>query len=207
MKALLLLLACAFTSLAAQAAGAPAVKFSLDAKGVAFETAGERFVIPAPDYSVGNQTQKPVWQRGEDGKSGVARYESGFELRVAVDAAAGTITYDYSTSNVTPGVMLRFMTLIPLGFNQGGRYSLDGGPFGEFPPDLVDQLLVRGEATRVDIVAPSGSGFSVEAPLCWQAVQDNRKWNWNAFAWVYVYDLNKVPARRAFTFKISAIKP
>jgi hypothetical protein len=179
------------------------VKFSLDAKGVAFEMAGERFVIPAPEHVLGGQTQKPVWQRGEDGKSGLVKYEGGFELQVAVDVAAGTITYDYSTSNVSPGVMLRFMTIIPIGYSQGGRYSLDGGPLGEFPVDLGDQLLVRGESTRVNIVSPGGAGFTIEAPVCWQAVQDNRKWNWNAFAWIYLYDLNKVPARRSFSFKIS----
>jgi len=205
MKKLLLLLACGLAVLASARAG---VSLSLDPKGVAIEagTAG-RFVVPAPDHTGGGQTLKPVWTPSDDGKTGRITYENGFEVRVTIDSVSGTITYDYADASFAPGSALRFMTLIPISFNEGGRYSVDKAPLVEFPVDFVDQLLVRGEATRVDIVGPLGEGFSVDAPACWQAIQDNRKWGWKAFAWVYLYDLNKVPSRRAFTFKISAIKP
>lgn len=205
MHKLTLLLACGLLALSARAS----VALSLDPKGVAIEAGvAGRVVIPSPDYTAGGQTVKPVWTPSANGASGVIKYENGFAVTVAIDSAAGTITYDYSTSSVVPSAMLRFTTILPSSLTSGGRYSMDkGSPLVEFPFEFVDQHLVRGEATDVSFVALGGEGFSVSAPVCWQAVQDNRKWNWNVFAWVYLYDLNKVPSRRAFSFTISAVKP
>lgn len=204
MKTLLLLAACGLFALTGKAS----ITLALDPKGVAIVAGSAgRIVVPSPEYSVGGQTLKPVWTPSAEGASGVVKYDNGFELAVKVDSSAGTITYDYTAATIVAGAMLRFTTILPTTFNDAGRYSLDRAPLVEFPPAFIDQHLVRGESTHVTFVAPTGDGFSVEAPVCWQAVQDNRKWNWNVFAWVYLYDLNKVPSRRAFTFKVTPGTP
>lgn len=178
----------------------------LEKGGVAIDTGSAgRFLLRAPEYASGQKALKSSCAVQPDGAATIT-YPNGFVLRVAVSAPSGEVRFSFDDP-APAGDSLKFLLILPISFNQGGRYAMAGDPFADFPSAFAAQLLVHGEAQGVALLAPGGAGFSIATPEGWQAVQDNRKWKWEAFAWTYNYDFNKVPGRREFTFKISSIEP
>lgn len=202
MKTLLPLTACVVFC----ASSAPAGDFvlSLTGKGAAIDVPGAgRFVIPAPVLSMAEDDYK-----GQDPQleieNGVlvARYESGAELRIRVPAAEPAV--EFEMSGVPAGAKgFRFQTIIPLEFNQGGRFAFGDRELAPIPEAPKGQFLQQGTAGRFVLVDALGHGFTVTTPESWQGLQDNRQFNWPAYAWLYLYDFKKHAGQNSFQFRFA----
>ena len=207
MKTLLSLLLLALAA-AVQAAPAP---LSIDPKGIAINAGpAGRFILQNPVLVLPDgQELKPKWTALPEGGGGTLRYEGAPDIAVTV--ANGAVTYKHTLG---PGEakLLKFVTIIPLSFNQGGKYIIDDMPPVDIPQDKNSQFLQHGESERFGLVSPSGAGLVFEVPVSWQGLQDNRTWNWDVYAWMYNYDFAKAADSRELTISIetlpaSAAKP
>lgn len=197
----LLLALCVAVSLTAQT-----VKLSITERGVVVNAGaiGNLTVGPPSIALPGNQDLKPTFT--PDGSGGArATYPDGSVLRVAVSERDGTITW-HLDQVPADAVAIKLSTHLPINLNRGGRFVL-GDKTGEFPASLGDQFLAHGDAGRLDVIHPLGEGLRFATPTVYQQLQDNRKWNWNVFAWIYRYDLRRHPGADSFQFKLSLLAP
>ena len=197
----LLLGLCAALPLSAQD-----IKLSLSDKGPVV-TAGAlgSYELPPPTVdTVDKKELKPTYAL--DGAGGAqATYSNGFVLKIAISNATKTVTYSFDAPPEN-GATLKFITMFPINLNQGGKFAL-GSATGEFPSALVGQIIAQGDTNHLDIIHPLGEGIRFSMPAAYQQLQDNRKWGWNVFAWVYRYDLKRYAGKKSLTFKISSVAP
>lgn len=182
------------------------LKLSLSDKG-AVVNAGAlgSFTIPAPTLDTYDKKElKPTYSLDADGGAQAA-YANGFVLKISASNADRTLTYRFDAPPEN-GAFLKFVTLLPINLNQGGRYAL-GPQTGEFPVEKAGQFLAHGDAGNLDIIHPLGDGIRFTTPAVYQQLQDNRTWGWPVFAWVYRYDLARYAGKKSFSFKISPLAP
>lgn len=178
---------------------------SPDRDGVAIEAVGAgRFVLAAPVLSMHEEDyegQKP--QLALEGDVLTARYECGAELTIRVNSEEATADYEFSGVPKT-AKGFRFQMLIPLSFNEGGRFAFGDKPPAKIPAAQKEQFLEQGIASRFTIVNGQGAGFTLTAPENWQGLQDNRVFNWQTYAWLYLYDFKKYSGRNDFSMRFQA---
>ena len=73
--------------------------------------------------------------------------------------------------------------LIPINFGGSGTYAIGGAAAQTFPAEKpAKPFLYQGNADRIEIVHPTGPGFSIVIPpYSFQQLQDNREWNWGIY--------------------------
>lgn len=186
---------------------APAAKppaLSLGELGVEIDAGAiGRITVPVPVLTLADGKDiEPACS--PDGKGGLrAIYPDGFTLGVSFSGADGSIVWNPGA--LPPGAAtLKFVTLLPIGLNQGGGFSF-GDTTGEFPAARTGQFLAQGTAGRLDVIHPTGGGIRIVTPVSYQQIQDNRTWGWSVFAWVYFYDLRHRAVPGSFSFKVSSL--
>ena len=168
--------------------GATAVKLSMGDKGVDI-TAGNfaTYTLLAPTL---NGDTKPVYV--VSGNTGTATYPDGTVLELKLDEEAGQVVGHWTGAKPTTK-SLRFEIYLPTKLGDGGQYSFNGGELKPFPAEHKGQFIANGDGSKVAVVDPFGEGFVVETPGGWQAIQDNREWNWNILAYQSQFDIGGRP--------------
>jgi hypothetical protein len=178
--------------------------FAVSNKGMHIR-AGElgELILPAPALTTSkddHKGQSPA-VTVENATTLLARYPSGSTLRISINN--DEITYSYA--DMPPeAIALRFTTRLPINLNRGGRYVL-GDKSGEFPAAFSNQNIASATASQLDIIHPLGQGLHISTPESYHLLQDNRAWNWNIFAWIYVHNLSARRPSHQFSFKVSLL--
>lgn len=197
----LLLILCATQPLTAQD-----IKLALTDKG-AVVTAGMlgSLIVPPPFIETGGKADlKPTYTLDAAGGAEAA-YANGFVVKIAVSNTDKTITYSFPAPPAETK-SIKLITTLPINLNQGGKYAL-GSKTGDFPANAAGQFLAHGDAGYLDIIHALGEGIHIATPGAYQQLQDNRTWNWNVFAWIYRYDLNRYGGKKKFELKITRLDP
>jgi hypothetical protein len=144
---------------------------------------------------------KPTYTRETDHKA-TAAYPNGFVLQIETSDLDNSINYSYKQAPLS-GTVLRFVTIFPMNLNQGGKFAL-GKNTGVFPAEKAGQFVAQGTAEYFDVIHPLGEGIRISTLTNYQQIVDNRTWSWNAFSWVYHYDLKRYSSEKTFSFKITS---
>ena len=185
---------------------AQALKLSLSDDGVVVSagTLGS-FTLPPPSLdTVDKKELKPTYALNAEGSAQVT-YANGFALKITVSNADNAITYSFEEIP-SDAAFLKFVTLLPINLNQGGKFTL-GGKFGEFPVGKAGQFLAQGDADHLDIIHSLGEGIRFTTPATYQQLQDNRTWGWSVFAWIYRHDFKRYAGKHSLSFKVSSLAP
>lgn len=183
---------------------AQGIRLSVSDKGAVVDagTLGS-FTLPPPSLETRDKKElKPSYALDEAGGAR-ASYPNGFVVHLAVSGGDGTVTYRFDTPP-DDATALRFVTILPMNLSQGGRFAL-GGATGEFPSVKGGQFVAQGDAGHLDIIHPLGEGVRFSVPAVYQQLVDNRTWGWNAFSWVYRYDMKRYAGKASFSFKVSSL--
>jgi hypothetical protein len=179
-------------------------ELSLSAEG-AVVSAGAlgQFTVPAPSIETADQKELTPTYELDAGGNAQATYADGSVLKITMSKIDLAITYTFKilTGNATS---LKFVTLLPINLNQGGRFAL-AGKTGEFPAVKAGQFLSAGDASHFDVIHPLGEGIRFSMPAAYHQLQDNRLWDWNVFAWIYRYDLKRYPGKATFDIKLASL--
>ena len=115
--------------------------------------------------------------------SATVSYDKGATLVISV--SLGNLTYSFS--NVPPEVVSwHASSIIDFAYLKGGTWKIDDAPAKPFPadPPQDDPHFFHGSAKTFQLINPSGGSHTFHLPpYAYAEVQDNRKWNWDAFAW------------------------
>lgn len=185
-------------------AQAQQLNFRVKEGGVIIEgTSAGKVVLPAPKLLMSQEDytgQKPTTK--VEGDTLIASYENGAEFRM--QASGSTITCEMS--NVPADAKgFRFEMEVPLSNNKGGKYSFNGKSLVDIPVDLGEQFLQQGTANQFTLIGPNGDGLTVKTPESWQALQDNRKFNWAIYQYIFIYDFKKL-GKKNFDFDFAPAK-
>lgn len=173
-------------------------------KGVEIDAGSTgRFVLEPPDLNLdGGSREKPVFEVVSE-TEGLAKYPGGASVKYQINGAE--IACEFSAPDGAKSLM--FQMLIPIAFSQGGKYAFGGGDPQEFPAELSNQFAgTAGGREEFTVVDALGDGFSVQAPANWQALQDNRKFGWQTFAYQFLYDLKANAGKTTFVITVAPAK-
>lgn len=182
-------------------AGADDLPLAVMAKGVEIESGSlGKFVLEPPALVLeGGKSEKPVFEALSE-TEGVARYSGGGECKFRV--ADGEIHCEYS--GLESGKALRFQMLVPIRLNQGGKFAFGPGDWKEFPVEHSGQFVgTAGGSEPFALVDAGGEGFSLQTKANWQALQDNRQFNWATFAYQFLYDLKANAEKSSFAITVA----
>ena len=101
-------------------------------------------------------------------------YGSGTKAVVTLTGNSGTIKFSGRKQR-----QVHTSILIPLNFSNGGSWEWKGKS-GKLPKTLEKAVFFSGNGSKVTIISPSGTAFSLNTPGFHQ-LQDNRRWKWNTF--------------------------
>lgn len=172
--------------------------FSVSEKGLRI-TAGPMgsFGIEAPTVRTAKGEEKAVFTAtGEN--TGTYQYASGMLLDCKAD---GEKVNFHFTKGTPDAKSLKFAMLIPMSFNQGGRYAFDSTPLAPLPFDKGGQFVRKGNARTFTVVDPSNQGFTLTSPGGYTELQDNRTFGWAVFGYHYYFDING-KAEGYFSFSV-----
>ncbi|WFB37805.1 hypothetical protein P3T73_08545 [Kiritimatiellota bacterium B12222] len=156
-------------------------------KGVEIDAGSTgKFIIGAPPLTLENgKTEKATFTVNSK-SSGEATYPCGAELKLQIKG--DEIQYEYDIPD--NGKSFMFDMLIPIKFNQGGEYALGKSELQEFPEEHQGQFLTQGNGkSAFTLLNAKGKGFSLETQGHWQALQDNREFDWPIFVYKVLVDL------------------
>jgi hypothetical protein len=196
----------ALTTLAA-AAPLPLLAIDLASgdKGITIDAGpAGTYTLEAPELTTTDgKKEKPVWESGE--KGGEAKYANGAIVEMTITGKEEILVAFKDLPESSKSLM--FSMLIPINLNNGGTVSAEGKAPVSLPEEVGEQHVITGTTIGTFKLADaSGAGFSLSMPTNWYTVQDNRKWNWNTFAFQGLYDLNAKPEEREFTVTVKDLK-
>ncbi len=128
-------------------------------------------------------------------------YAAGGKGRVQLDKTTLKIAF----SDLPAGVkQFRMEMMIPINFGGRGTYAIGGAAPQKFPAEKpAKPFLYQGNADRLEIVHPTGPGFSIVIPPhSFQQLQDNREWNWGIYDWWFGTPVPEGNRSPEFTVKI-----
>ena len=163
----------------------PAV-FSIEEKGVAITVPGAgRFTLEGPVLMLtGGKDEKPSYSTDGDGTA-KAVYASGMAAVYRAEAAGSRLAVRF-TGAPAAAKSLKFAIMLPIKFNQGGRYAFESAGLAAIPPEPAGQFVGQGPGTRITLVDPLDYGFSLTTPWGFHQLQDNRVHGWGA-SYVYIF--------------------
>lgn len=170
-------------------------------KGVEIDAGSTgRFVLEPPDLNLeSGSREKPVFEVVSE-TEGLAKYPSGATVKYQINGAE--IACEFSSPGDAKSLM--FQMLVPIKFSQGGKYAFGGGDPQEFPAELSNQFAgTAGGREEFTVVDALGDGFRIQAPANWQALQDNRKFGWQTFAYQFLYDLKANEGKSSFVITVA----
>lgn len=161
------------------------------------------FVLEPPNVVLeGGKTEKPVFE-AVSASEGVAKYAGGAEVKYQVRGRE--IICQYSIPD--DGKALMFQMLVPIKFNQGGKFSFGNEELNDFPVEHTGQFVSTASGREpFSVVDAMGDGFTLQSPGNWQAVQDNRKFGWQTFAYQFLYDLKASAGKNSLTVTVEPRK-
>lgn len=160
-------------------------EFGLSEKGLVVEAgAMGRFTMEPPVFNKKNGAEKPVFEMKSDTLA-EARYSSGTILTLQLREGRADFHY---TNAPAEGSSFKFSMLIPISFNQGGRYAFDTAEPKPLPEEKGAQFVQHGNAHSFTIIDPVGQGFTFVNPGGYQGLQDNRNFGWAIFDYQYQQD-------------------
>lgn len=162
-------------------------KFKVSEKGVSIDAgAMGTFGLEAPILHTSKGEEKPVYTMKGPG-SAVFQYAGGLQL----DCEAKNNQLNLHFTKGTPEARsFKFSMLVPMKFNQGGKYAFDAAAPKPLPFEKGGQFVQHGNARTFTVVDPSNQGFTIETPGGYQGLQDNRNFGWAVFGYQYQFDLN-----------------
>jgi hypothetical protein len=151
---------------------------SFDPKGVHIDGgAAGAVTLDYPTLDNGKVTGSTV-----AGNTSTVTYDTGGTLTVQI--SGGDITYTFA--NAPAGATeVRFDMLVPLTYQQGGKWQMDQGAVTTFSPDMPpDPHLFQSHAWVFTLTNGAGKSLVFHTPvLSYLKLQDNRKWNWATYQW------------------------
>ena len=158
------------------------------------------FILEGPILALDDKTEhKPTIVAGTDGLSYTLTYDTGLQLHALISKEQNTVTFSFDKMP-DKGQFLRFSMFVPLTFNQGGKVGVDGNAPTAIPEKSSGQFVENGSDGEFDLFSPFGQGFSIKMPVSWQALQDNRFFNWDIYVWNYNYELKTYPDQKSVVF-------
>lgn len=189
-------------------ASAQSITLSADARGVVIDGGSSgRITLAAPVIGgTDGKDRRPVEVTpGADAASARIVYADGFVIDIDLSPEDGAIRYHFD-GPPADAKSIKVTASLPLIYLDGGAYSLNGGEPKPFPAEPDKQLFAQGTFTRVDFLVSPGNGLSLEVPVTYQQLQDNRVWKTRSFSWIYHYDLLRYPESKGFTFRLSGVR-
>lgn len=203
MKTPLILPLLAAACLALPRAGAQDLLITVVSKGVEIQAGGlGQFVLEPPNALLENgKTEKPQFEKISE-TEGKATYLSGGEVLLQVSGNEILATFN----SPPPASGLMFQMLIPIKFKDGGKFAFGSGEPKEFPAQHAGQFAGTASGREIfSLTNALGDGFSIEAQANWQAVQDNRKFGWEIFAYQFLLDLKAVAGKNSLIITVTPI--
>lgn len=162
-----------------------------------------KFVIEPPNLTLEDgKIEKPAFEAASE-TEGVAKYPNGAEVKYQVNGRE--IYCQYSVP--ADGKALMFQMLVPIKFSQGGKYAFGDGDLEDFPAEHTEQFVATDSGRETfSVVDALGDGFTVQFPGNWQALQDNRKFGWQTFAYQFLYDVKAHPGGNNVTITVAPLK-
>ena len=116
-----------------------------------------------------------------------ATYPCGATLQAGITGSEVKYTY----AKVPRGAFaFRFDLIIPLKFNQGGRFGFGDAPLAPFPGEKDKTFLHQDNGTVFRLVDSLGNGLTLTSPFGWQELADNRAFNWSVFRYSESFRFN-----------------
>lgn len=138
--------------------------------------------------------------------SALLKYPSGATLEYRLDTAEKQVICRYS--GLPSGAHdFRFGMRIPIAFSEGGKYSFNTEPLKQIPAEKQTQFVQNGPGDQFNLMAPSGTGFSLAAPGNWRGLQDNRVFSEPSFDYQFLWDIPAHPGQNSFVIKVAALAP
>jgi len=174
----------------------PAASLALTDAGLEIEagTLG-KFTLGYPILLAEGEKQgvlKPIEKRVA-GKQATVKYEGGGQLTLAIQGA-DTVAMEFSS--LPAGVRkFRMDMLVDFGFSEGGTWQIGDGAPKLFPKEKPPRpFLFQGNAETLRLTNAEGKSLSFRVPRwSFQQLQDNREWNWQIFAWMFIAPLDPNP--------------
>ncbi|MEZ0296566.1 MAG: sugar-binding protein [Candidatus Methylacidiphilales bacterium] len=132
----------------------------------------------------------------------VAKYPSGAELKMALDAQSVDISF---TGVPATAKALVFMTKIPIQFTGGGKYGVGKKEPAAFPENKEKQIIAGSWADSFTIIDPAGEGYRMEFPGDYMQLQDNRVFNWAMFVHIYSFNFDKQKGKTSLRISFSGL--
>lgn len=177
-----------------------AVTLNEKAISISAGTAGS-FSMTYP--ALGRKGGKPAGpaQIAKDAEGVTLLYAEGAKGRVKLDKTTLKITFSGLPADAKE---FRMEMLIPINFAGSGTYAVGGAAATTFPAQKpAKPFLYQGNADRIEIVHPTGPGFSISIPPhSFQQLQDNREWNWGIYDWWFSTPLPEGNPNAEFAVRI-----
>ncbi len=186
------------------AAGARAGEVALNAEGIAINggSLGE-FVIPYPVITVEGVKDelKPSEVRPADAAA-TLKYPGEIALNVKLEAE-GKVALTFSGNTEKLRKFRCQQMLIPFNFRDGGSWRVGSGEFTLFPAQQPPKpFLFQGNQSSLELCGVDDKKLKLEIPpFSFQQLQDNREWNWQTFAWMFLTSFE--PGQQPYVIKVS----
>ena len=194
-----------FAALAAFAQAAEPAPWQFGSEGVDVDAGSlGKFTIQYP--ALLDSQQKPAHKFSAKRVSGNAaelQYEDGAHLALTLGENG---RMSVQLSQPLPDVkFLEWNMLIPISFNQGGRWKI-GDKDGEFPKSKPEKPhLYQDHAPSLRIENYEGKMLEIQTPeYSFLQLTDNREWNWPIFNWRCTTPFNADRKEVAFTISVKA---
>ena len=147
-----------------------------------------------------DKTSAPV-RTSKDANGVSLVYAAGGKCRVQLDQTELKLAFSDLPKSAR---QFRMEMLIPISFAGSGTYSIAGAAAQTFPIEKPARpFLYQGNAERLQIVHPTGPGFSIAIPpYSFQQLQDNREWHWSIYDWWFATPLPEGNRNPEFTVKL-----
>jgi hypothetical protein len=179
-------------------------KLSVSADGLRIEAPPlAALQIGVPVLRDKDRKEIPLEKKSAGGELARFVYLDGTVLNVQADNAEKQFLFEYKRA---PGAtFIELSATLPFEWREGGRAALDADE-KPFPHEHAGQMVVAGEASRLQITSPLGQVLALVLPRNWQQVQDNRTWNDNkSFGWSFHYSIERDPAKTRFALRVEDV--
>ena len=154
----------------------------------------------------GDQSYKIV-QKTPSGSSATVTYEGGATLSAHVIPDGGV---NFTFTQVPVDVKtIKLGMLISFAYQQGGKWSMQGGAQHPFPVEKPAQPHLFGDhATKFQLINFEGKSLNFTFPdYSWVELTDNREWNWATYALTVHFPYNRDIPSYTITIVPSAGQP
>jgi hypothetical protein len=167
---------------------------------ISASTAGT-FSLAYPALVTGGEKRTSPVRIGKDADGVTLVYAAGGKGRVRLDGTTLRIAFSDLPAEVK---QVRMEMLIPINFAGSGTYSIGGAAAQTFPTEKpAKPFLYQGNADRLEIIHPTGPGFSIVIPpYSFQQLQDNREWHWSIYDWWFASPVPEGNRNPEFVVKI-----